>query len=187
MKVYPESLRGSCPPEPFWTRTPQATLVAGTQTDRTMGKRRALFDPEVDTQQETKRKGGKKAKPEDDSKEVNAAVAKKIRDNFKGWSSIALDIGVLPKLCWPDGWSELALRRLHRGTLENTLGDTSGAPRSGTAPPQYPSGVIKSNATGPPSRNMFATAACNPLGMNIDIDVLAARRGRSRPGLLPET
>lgn len=60
-----------------------------------MGKRRAaVFDPEVDTPAEKKRGGGKKAKQVDSAKEVNAVVAKKLRDNFKGWSSVALD-GVL--------------------------------------------------------------------------------------------
>lgn len=59
-----------------------------------MGKRRAdVFDQDVGTVGETKRGGGNKAKQADGA-EVNAVAAKKLRDNFKGWSSVALD-GIL--------------------------------------------------------------------------------------------
>lgn len=56
-----------------------------------MGKRSAVFDPEMEAAATKKRSGGKKAKPADNTKEVNAMVAKKLRDNFKGWSSVATD------------------------------------------------------------------------------------------------
>lgn len=56
-----------------------------------MTRRRGVYDPEADGVNATPPSGRKPKKKPESGKDINAVIAKKIRDNFKGWSAVSID------------------------------------------------------------------------------------------------